>query len=323
VHYWNNGNDDKFVESGVVMKKGLIKRLSINLLKLVVKTILLLIGVSSITSLHSLVFSGEQTSYGFFPKDFGFYPIQFFKSVFETFSHLFSLYDSKFYYLGSEYDVFPYIVDKYIYTMVILFSALIITIFVAFFFSYIFLFLSKHYKKLFKSLLVLFDSVPDIIIILGSQLVVIRLYQETGFKLLRLYGLRENVYLLPIICLSFVPIVMVIKIMIKIFEEEIEEQYVEFATAKGLSRSTVLLKHVVRNVGKSLFSHIGLIYFYMLSSLFVIEFLFQMQGLTALIYRVDDSSLSFVAIILILIPFGLLRAASFRMYERRVFHDEG
>jgi peptide/nickel transport system permease protein len=35
--------------------------------------------------------------------------------------------------------------------------------------------------------LLLIDSIPDIIIILGSQLLVIHLYQATGFKLLRLY----------------------------------------------------------------------------------------------------------------------------------------
>ncbi|WHY89081.1 ABC transporter permease subunit [Neobacillus novalis] len=205
--------------------------------------------------------------------------------------------------------------------MSILFYAIIITILVSFLISYVFHFFSKRFKRLFEGILLIMDSIPDIIIILASQLLVIRLYQATGFKVLQLYGLRDNVYLLPIICLSFVPIVMVVKIMIKIFEEEIEEQYVEFAIAKGLSRSTVFIKHVVRNVIKSIFSHIGLIYWYMLSSLFVIEYLFQMQGFTSLLYRVNDSSLSSVAIILILIPFGLMRAAFFRIYERRVLNE--
>jgi ABC-type dipeptide/oligopeptide/nickel transport system permease component len=271
------------------------------------------------TSLSSLVYSTDNSSYD--SQGFGFYPINYFKAVFETFSRLFSIYDSKFTYISSEYDIFPYIVDKYIYTMSILFSALVITIIVSFFFSYVFLFFSRYFKRMFKRLLLVADSIPDIIIILVSQLLVIRLYQATGFKVLKLYGIGDNVYLLPIICLSFVPIVMVIKIMIKIFEEEIEEQYVEFAIAKGLSRSEVFFNHVVRNVMKSLYSHIGLIYWYMLSSLFVIEYLFQMQGFTLLIYRVHDSSLSTVAIIMILIPFGLLKAASFRIYERGVLND--
>ncbi|WP_335380968.1 ABC transporter permease subunit [Neobacillus drentensis] len=204
--------------------------------------------------------------------------------------------------------------------MVILFSALVLTILVSFFISFAFLFLSKHFNQIFKNLLLVMDSIPDIIIILICQLLFIKLYQSTGFKILKLYGIGDNVYLLPIICLSFVPIVMVTKIMIKIFEEEIEEQYVEFAFAKGLSRTTVLINHVVRNVIKSLYSHIGLIYWYMLSSLFVIEFLFQMQGFTPLLYRVSDSSLSSVVIIMILIPFGLMKIASFKIYERRVLN---
>jgi peptide/nickel transport system permease protein len=301
-----------------VMKKGLIRRLPITIVTLLFKLFLLLLSVSSITSLGSLVY---KESADFFTIGFGFYPLQYVKAIFETFTHLFTFYDSSFSYYGIEYDVFPYIIDKYIYSMVILFSAILIAIIISFLFSYLFLFFSIYLKKMSKALLVVLDSTPDIIIILVSQLLIIRLYQATGFKLLQLYGIRDNVYLLPIICLSFVPIVMTIKIMITIFEEEIEEQYVEFAFAKGLSRSTVFLKHVVRNVIKSLFSHIGLIYWYMLSSLFVIEFLFQMNGFTSLIYRVDDSSLSSIAIVMILVPFGLLKAASFRIYERGVLNE--
>ncbi|HEY2420058.1 MAG TPA: ABC transporter permease subunit [Neobacillus sp.] len=302
------------------MRNNSAKRLSTNLVKLLLKIILLLISVSSITSLRSLVFVGDNGGYDA-AQGFGFYPMNFLKAVFRTFSHLFTLYDSTFTYYGIVYDVFPYIVDKYLYTMSILFSALVITIVVSFFFSFVYLFFSRQLKRMFKILLLVADSIPDIIIILVSQLLVIRLYQATGFKILKLYGIGNNIYLLPIICLSLVPIVMVNKIMIKIFEEEIEEQYVEFAFSKGLSRSTVFLKHVVRNVMKSLYSHISLIYLYMLSSLFVIEYLFQIKGFTLLLYRISDSSLNSVAMILILIPFGLLKAASFRFYERRVLNE--
>jgi peptide/nickel transport system permease protein len=301
------------------MKEQLLKRISNNILKISLKIFLLLLSASSIASLRSLVFLNDNGSYT--SQGFGFYPIQYCKAIYDTFYHLFSIYDSKFFYLTKEYDVFPYILDKYFYTMEILFFALMITIIVSFFISYLFFFFSKYFKRAFKGLLLVLDSIPDIIIILVSQLLVIKLYQATGFKFFKLYGIGDNVYLLPIICLSFVPIVMVIKIMIKIFEEEIEEQYVEFAISKGLSRSTVLLKHVVRNVIKSLFSHIGLIYWYMLSSLFIIEYLFQMQGFSPLLYRISNRSLSSVAIIMILIPFGLIKAASFRIYKRSAMND--
>jgi peptide/nickel transport system permease protein len=293
-------------------------RFTTNIIKLLVKLFLLLLSVSSITSLSSLVYLLNKESNSF--EDFGFYPINYFKAVHDTLFNLFTIWDSKFYYYG-EYDVFPYIIDKYIYTMSIFLSSLIITIFISFFLAYAFFFLTLRFKKLLKVILVVLDSIPDIIIILASQLLIIRIFQETGIKIIRLYGTGGNVYLLPIICLSFVPIIMVIKIMLKIFEEENEQQYVEFAIAKGLSRSTVFIKHVVRNVIKSLFSHVSLIYWYMLSSLFVIEYLFQMHGFTLLIYRVNDTSLSTVAIIMILIPFGLIKAASFKMVERRVVND--
>jgi peptide/nickel transport system permease protein len=301
------------------MKKGLITNLSAQIIRYLLKLVLLLVSVCSIASLRSLVYLRDNG--GYVTQGFGFYLITYLKTVFVTFTNLFSFFDSNFFYLGKYYDVFPYIIDKYIYTMSILFFALVITILVSFCLSFVFLFLAKNFKKIFKSILLVADSIPDIIIILVSQLLVIRLYQETGFKLLQLYGIRENVYLLPIICLSFIPIVMVTKIMIKIFEEEMEHPYVEFAIAKGLSRSTVILKHIIRNVIKSLYSHIGLIYWYMLSSLFIIEYLFQMQGFTPLLYRVSDSSLSSVVIIMILIPFGIIKATSFRIYERSVLND--
>jgi peptide/nickel transport system permease protein len=298
---------------------GFAMRFTTNIIKILIKLFLLLLSVSSITSLSSLVYTRNKIS--FLVQGFGFYPINYFKAVYETFFNLFSIWDSKFPYYFMEYDVFPYIIDKYIYTMSILFSALIITIFISFFLAYAFFFLPLRFKKILKSILVVLDSIPDIIIILASQMLIIRIFQETGIKIIRLYGTGGNVYFLPIICLSFVPIIMVIKIMLKIFDEEIQQQYVEFAIAKGLSRSTVFIKHVVRNVIKSLFSHVSLIYWYMLSSLFVIEYLFQMQGFTLLIYRVNDTSLSSVAIIMILIPFGLIKAASFKMVERRAVND--
>lgn len=269
---------------------------------LLLKILLLLLGISSIAALPSLVF----TEIGGFPEEFGLFPEAYVKSIFQIVSQTISPFGLTFMSRGVEMNLFPFILEAYFYSISILFCAFSLALIAAFCCSILYILSPSPMRKIFRGILMFFESIPDVILILALQYGVITLFKETGFKMLQIYGLEDKVYLFPILCLSVVPAAMMVRSLINILEEEHEKLYVEFAKAKGISSFQILMKHVLRNVVLSMHQHMAAIYWFMLSSLVVIEFLFQMEGITRFIYAYKEQTVIAIGILLILLPFGFM-----------------
>ena len=96
---------------------------------------------------------------------------------------------------------------------------------------------------------VVLESIPDILIILLSQLLVVIIFQKTGFMPVKLAGIgEERARLLPIICLTLPTTLLFIKLLLLRFREELEKDYSIFAKSKGLSLRHILTNHISRNV---------------------------------------------------------------------------
>lgn len=54
-------------------------------------------------------------------------------------------------------------------------------------------------------------------------------------------------YTLPILCLSVMPIILSLRILLFHMEEEWEEPYIENAKSKGLTRLYILIHHIMPN----------------------------------------------------------------------------
>ncbi|MCM3768689.1 ABC transporter permease subunit [Neobacillus niacini] len=205
--------------------------------------------------------------------------------------------------------IFPTIFDKYIESMKILGLGILAACSIAFFLSYLAFFFFKKRMKRIKNILEIAEAIPDLMLILLLQLAVIVIYKNTGIKLATVVSVREKAILLPVICLS-VPISFYItKVIIHHIEEELEKYYVELAKAKGLTFSYILNIHVLRNIVDGLFGTSKTVFWSMLSTLLVIDYLFNMNGLMRAMLVGTDPFV--IGCILIFVPFFLL----YRVYE--------
>lgn len=206
-------------------------------------------------------------------------------------------------------SVFPVIFYKYFYSMKMLGLSFVVACLIAFIIAYVGLIFFKNKIKYIKSFLEIFESIPDLMIILLLQYAVILVYRETGIKLARVVTLSEEAILLPVISLS-VPISLYItKVLIHYIEEELEKHYVMLARAKGFTFSYILNVHVLRNIADGMFGTSKTIFWSMLSTLFVIDYLFNMNGLLRVMLTATDPFI--IGCILIFIPFFFI----YRIYE--------
>jgi peptide/nickel transport system permease protein len=281
------------------------------LLKYLLNASIFLISISIIVSSPTLFFElGTDADV-----EIGFFPLVFIENMLMVISSLFTFYDSTFYFKGSSVPVFPFVFDAFLYSTSVLLIAFVAVIFLSSVLTFFYTGLPRNSKRFFRGLLMVTESIPDVVIFLGLQFVVISIYKSTGLKMFQVYGLTQNVYLLPILSLTVFPLFILIRTLITLIEEENEKDYVLFAYSKGLRQSTVLLRHIVRNVFLTFTNYLGLIYWFMISSLIVVEYLFQMRGFTLILFQFAELEIVALGLLLIILPFLF-----FKKFFRKVSH---
>lgn len=203
-------------------------------------------------------------------------------------------------------SIVEYFKGPYLYSMTILIVSLVFSLLISFIFA-IYTTISKGpVQKVLLQFANTLTAVPDFAYIFLIQLVVVQLYTITGFRLLSFYSLGgDRVYAAPVICLSVIPAILFYKLLVLLFKQEMNQPYVELARSKGLSNLDVLLKHCTPNVLQSVFFQSKSIVWLTLSSLFIVEYLFGIEGI--LHYLTNDFSPKGITYILlsIFIPFFL------------------
>ncbi|MCQ6331056.1 ABC transporter permease subunit, partial [Bacillus cereus] len=146
-------------------------------------------------------------------------------------------------------ELFPQIWIHYSETMIVFLSAFLLSLLIAYVLVVWVLQRSHMKQKMWNGVFLTLESIPDILLILLSQLLVVIVFQKTGFMPIKLAGLgEERVRLLPIICLTIPTTLLFIKLLLLRFKEEMEKDYSIFAKSKGLSLQHILTHHVSRNV---------------------------------------------------------------------------
>lgn len=120
--------------------------------------------------------------------------------------------------------------------MIVFLSAFLLSLLIAYILV-VWVLLRSHIKqKMWNGIFLTLESIPDILLILSSQLLVVILFQKTGFMPIKLSGLgEERIRLLPIICLTVPTTLLFIKLLLLRFKEELEKEYSLFAKSKGLN----------------------------------------------------------------------------------------
>lgn len=96
-------------------------------------------------------------------------------------------------------------------------------------------------------------------------------------------------YILPVLTLSARPIASLVRLLKGSLEDNLSQDYVRTAKAKGLSAGAVLFKHILRNSWMPFLSYFGPLLVGLLSGSFLVEMLFAVPGLgTEFIQALND-----------------------------------
>lgn len=200
--------------------------------------------------------------------------------------------------------LFEVLYEPFIYSMKILTGALLLGFVLAFLLALIVQYFRKSMPAI-KSILNFLESIPDLIVATILQIISIYVYKKTGISIFEVAGYTDKIYFAPILTLSILPTISMFKILTLMMEEESLKRYVLFLKSKGVSRIGILLKHMFRNIFPGFSQRLKVILWGTLSSQFIIERIFNVQGLTY--YLIDSFTpiTIFATLFLIFTPFYL------------------
>ena len=272
----------------------MVKKVFLNGMEVTIQFIISILGIICLGALPKLFYGFELNA------------SKYIKSLKEVFVNLMDI--SNLQYVRDKF-LFPQLFIHYKETIVIFLAAFFISLFVAFCIVYVIMSSSPRIQHRIKSFLIFLESIPDILLILGSQILVIWFFKQTGFLPFQIASIGgESIRGLPIFCLSIPTTIMFVKMLVLRFENELEKDYVLFAKAKGLNRFHILNRHILRNVLLSTLFFAKTNVFFMLSNLYIIEWIFNTGGIFMFLksYEGIRVEVFIVSVLLIYIPIFIL-----------------
>ncbi len=230
---------------------------------------------------------------------------EYVQAVKEIVQAIFNAGELKYVVIGGhgERDLFPYLWEPILYSLTVLFGALFLACIIALCLTIVSMMFSVRTRGKLKVVFYTLESIPDLLIILLTQVFVIYLFKHTGILLLEIAAISEQkVYLLPIVCLSILPTIQLYRLSMLTFEEEYSKNYVELAFSIGLGRLVVITKHIFRNAIISVFFLSKKTVWFMLSNLFVLELLFNIAGITRFLMSTPQPKIFTVSLLSFFIP---------------------
>ena len=272
----------------------MVKKVFLNGMEMTIQFIISILGIICLGALPKLFYGFEL------------HVSEYIKSLKEVFVNLMDL--SNLQYVRDKF-LFPQLFVHYKETIVIFLAAFFISLFVAFCIVYMIMSSSPRIQHRIKSFLIFLESISDILLILVSQILVIWFFKQTGFLPFQIASIGgESIRGLPIFCLSIPTTIMFVKMLVLRFENELEKDYVLFAKAKGLNRFHILNRHILRNVLLSTLFFAKTNVFFMLSNLYIIEWIFNTGGIFMFLksYEGIRVEVFIVSVLLIYIPIFIL-----------------
>ncbi|PGB18045.1 ABC transporter permease subunit [Bacillus toyonensis] len=272
----------------------MVKKVFLNGMEMTIQFIISILGIICLGALPKLFYGFEL------------HVSEYIKSLQEVFLNLMDL--SNLQYVRDKF-LFPQLFIHYKETIVIFLAAFFISLFVAFCIVYMIMSSSPRIQHRIKSFLIFLESIPDILLILVSQILVIWFFKQTGFLPFQIASIGgESIRGLPILCLSIPTTIMFVKMLVLRFENELEKDYVLFAKAKGLNRFHILNRHILRNVLLSTLFFAKTNVFFMLSNLYIIEWIFNTSGIFMFLksYMGIRVEVFIVSVLLIYIPIFII-----------------
>ncbi|MDF2558211.1 MAG: binding-protein-dependent transport system inner rane component [Bacillales bacterium] len=214
-------------------------------------------------------------------------------------------------YIAKTYSFPEYIQGMYQPSITLLLISVVATVFLGLLLSYVYVLVERWFKKALEGIAIFIESIPDLMWIYLFILFFIWIYQKTGWRPFQVVSFAEQAWVGPIVCMTIVPMFQAFRMIILFTKQEIGQMYVEYAYSRGFSKSYIVVKHVLRNILKSLLNQFSLIYIFIVSSLFIVESVFNIRGIMRFyleIYKTNaQPELFCLWMIMLFVPFYLIR----------------
>jgi peptide/nickel transport system permease protein len=207
---------------------------------------------------------------------------------------------------GGQYSLFPDLWHIYSYSLTILFSAFFIALTLALLLAIFIFSLPPRATEKIRVFSFVFESLPDVLIAIAMQFFIIWFFKKTNILLFQIVSFSDQkTYFIPILCLTVLPTLLILRILLLNMEEELGKLYVDTARSKGMSRFRILWRHVLPNTLLSVFHQSRNILWFMLSNLLMVEFLFNIYGITTFVRENGEPAIFTISMILLFVPMFL------------------
>lgn len=204
-------------------------------------------------------------------------------------------------------SVFPQLIENISYSLQLLFLALGAAILFALIGTFFTMLLSERSRSRVKLAFYFFETLPDILIILLAQLLVVFIYEQTGSLLSKIAVIGDDrIYWLPVFCLMILPMIQLYRLSILTFESEERQMYVELARSLGFGKVFILFMHIFRNAVISVFFQSKKTMWFMLSNLFILEYMFNIPGVMLYMFENLSGTLFLVTVLSFFLPIYFL-----------------
>lgn len=179
--------------------------------------------------------------------------------------------------------------------------------------------LSEKVRSRVKLLFYFFETLPDILIILLAQLIVVIIFEQTGTLVSKIAVIGDDrIYWLPVICLMILPMIQLYRLSMLTFEAEERQMYVELAKSLGFAKLFILFAHIFRNAIISVFFQSKKTMWFMLSNLFVLELMFNIPGVMLFMFQNMSGTLFLITVLSFFLPVFLLYSIGEWYFIRRI-----
>ncbi|MGG3915400.1 ABC transporter permease subunit [Rossellomorea vietnamensis] len=242
-------------------------------------------------------------------KELGFFPGNYFIELKKTFIELFHFKEISYVAQGTnvERTIFPYILESYTYSLLLLFVSLFIALFVAVIFTTGTFYLPRKMQEAVKTILTVLEALPDVFVIFSLQLGAIWVFKHTNLLVTEPYSLSgQKIYFLPILTLSLIPMIYLYKTTILMYENELGKPYVELGVAKGMGKLYILIRHVFPNVLYSFFYNLKYMYLLLLSNMIILEYMYNIYGILQFMTNHPSYEIISAGLILLTLPLSIV-----------------
>ncbi len=204
-------------------------------------------------------------------------------------------------------DLISFFISSYLY----LITSAIIVVFLSMILG---IFFWKKSSKWIDASIGFIGIIPDFLLVLMLQLLVVYLNKSIGFKTVKVASssISDPALFLPLLTLILVPFVYLVKSLSEVTFDITTENYILTAKSKGLKKIYIYIYYITSNVIPYLKADLHKVISIMMGNLFVVEYLYNTRGLTTILFQYQvHFGYQYNLVIMCLISFFILYLACY------------